>query len=598
MTAILGIHDGHDASAALMINGEIAAAAQEERFTGLKGDYGYPKLSVDFCLKHCGLKPKDIDHVALSSRVSNPVLTYIKRNANFSVSDWIDEQEKFWKFVKLENKKVNYFDIYKNRPFKFDKYYNFDGIISGYMTVAEMEEFLKRRLDFISKELSHPKDKIIVTNHETNHKCYALFSSKFRDEPVLILTVEGIGDEYNATVSVYKDGEIQTICNMKECHLGHLYQYTTLILGMKPAQHEYKVMGLAPYSNDYETAKAYKVYRKILKVDGLEIKFDKKPADLFYAIRHELMDCRFDGIAGGMQKCLEDVLCEWVANCVKHTGVRKLVMAGGVAQNIKAMKSISELDCIDDMFTPPAAGDTSNCVGACYSTAYQISEKSHSAHKKISPLKNIYLGPAFGPEEIEKCLEDEKVYQDFNVTKGVKNIGVARLLQEGKIVGMCRGRMEFGLRALGNRTIMADPSNPQTLDRINQKIKFRDFWMPFTPSMLDYRAKDYIVNPKNLYSPFMTMAFPSVEENRADFPAAMHPADKSVRPQIVSKDMNPEYYALIQEFEKLTGRGVILNTSFNLHGKPVVLGPCEAVFTLKNSGLDALVIEDYLIERK
>ena len=598
MNAILGIHDGHDASAALMINGEIIAAAQEERFTGLKGDYGYPKESVNFCLDFAGIKSKDLACVALSSKVSNPVLAYIKRNANFSVADWITEQEKFWKPKIFEGQKINYFDIYKNKPYKFDKYYNFDGIISGYMTVAEIEEFLKRRLSFITKELGVPEETIYVTNHETNHKCYALFGSRLRGEPVLVLTIEGIGDEYNATVSVYENGEIKTIATMKENHLAHLYQYTTLILGMKPAQHEYKVMGLAPYSNEYETAKAYKVYRQILKVDGLEIKFDKKPADLFYSLRDSLMDCRFDGIAGGMQKCLEDVLCEWVTNCVTHTGIKKVVMAGGVAQNIKALKSVSELSCVEDIFAPPAAGDTSNSVGACYNAAYKFSGKSYAAHKVISPIKNIYLGPEYSEAEVEKCLEAENIYKDFKVTKNTSNSAIARLLADGKIIGICRGRMEFGLRALGNRTIMADPSNPQTVDKINQKIKFRDFWMPFTPSILDYRAKDYIINPKGLSSPFMTMAFPSVEKNRADFPAAMHPADKSVRPQIVSEDMNPKYYGLIQEFEKITGRGVILNTSLNLHGKPVVLGPPDAVFTLKNSGLDALVIEDFLIERR
>lgn len=598
MSTILGIHDGHDASAALMIDGEIVAAAQEERFSGLKGDYGYPKKSVDFCLEQCGITREAVDYVSLSSSCSNPVLTYIKRNANFSVSDWVEEQEKFWKPLKFDNVKVNYFDIYKNKDYTFDQYYNFDGILSGYMTKEEMEEFLKRRIDFTASDIGISKERIIVTNHEGNHKSYALFGSPFRNEPVLILTVEGIGDEFNATVSVYREGEIETLKNISECHLGHLYQYITLVLGMKPAQHEYKVMGLAPYSNKYETAKAYKFFRKILKVDGLDIVFDERPKDLYYSLRDGLMDCRFDGIAGGLQKFLEDILCEWVENCIKHTGIDNVVLAGGVAQNIKAMKSISELDCVNDIFVPPAAGDTSNSVGACYNLAWQQSEKSYEGQKSIKPLTNIYLGPEFTNDDIEELIKSEKVEDEFEVRRNISNDDIAEMLENGLVIGLMRGRMEFGLRALGNRTILADPYNSLILDRINQKIKFRDFWMPFTPSMLDYRADDYIKNPKNLYSPFMTMAFDSVVENRDKFPAAMHPADKTVRPQIVTKEMNPRYYGLLQAFEKRTGRGILLNTSFNLHGKPVVLGPEEALFTLKNSDMDALVLEDIMIVRR
>lgn len=587
---ILGIHDGHDASAALMKDGQIIAAAQEERFSDLKGDYGYPKQAIDYCLNFENITGKDIEIVALSSKTSNPVLTYIKRNANFSVTNWIEEQDKFWKPKFFDNKQVGYYSIFKDKVKITDKYYNFDGLLEDYMNSDIMDEFLNRRLNYIASDLGIEKDKIIVTNHEMNHKSYALFASPFKEQDVLILTSEGIGDEFNGTVSVYKDGKIETLCNMLENHLGHIYQYVTLMLGMKPNQHEYKVMGLAPYANDYEANKAYKVFRKILKVDGLEIKFDQRPKDLFYSVKEELSDCRFDGIAAGLQKFLEEVLCEWVSNCVEETGINTVVLAGGVAQNIKAMKAISELSCIENIFVPPAAGDTSNCIGACYNICYE-------KNLKVESLNNIYLGPSYTQEEIESELKKENIEDNFIVKRGVENKEIAKLLSEGKIIGLMRGRMEFGLRALGNRSIIADPSNPMVLDFINQKIKKRDFWMPFTPSMLDYRAKDYIKNPKGLYSPYMAMAFESVEENRKAFPAAMHPADRTVRAQILEQEKNSEYFDLIQEFEKITGEGVILNTSFNLHGKAVVLGPKEAIYTFKNSGLDALIMEDFLIIR-
>jgi len=594
---VLGIHDGHDASAALMIDGTIVAAAQEERFSGLKGDYGFPKNAVDFCLNFAGVNSTQLDCVALSSRVLNPVLTCIKRNANFSVSHWVKEQNDFWKPLKFNGEQKNYYDIFKDEKFSRDTYYDYSGIISGYMRPQEMEEYLKRRVGYIANYLHLKTEKINVTNHETNHKCYALFGSFFRGEPVLVLTAEGIGDEYNGTVSVYKDGVITTLANHLENHLGHIYQYATLILGMKPAQHEYKVMGLAPYSNSYETNKAYKVFRKMLKVDGLYIKFDQRPKDLYFTIKEELADCRFDGIAGGVQKFLEEVLCEWTASCIKHTGIRKVVYAGGVAQNIKALKSVAALDCVDDIFVPPAAGDTSNAVGACYNLAYQLLDKNYSAQMKIQPLTNIYLGPTFTEDEVMNVIKETNVDKKFLVSK-TDNTEIAKLLSEGNIIGLCRGRMEFGLRALGNRSILADPHDPMTLDRINQKVKFRDFWMPFTPSILDRRAKDYFKNPKRLFSQYMTMAFDSIPETRMEYPAAMHPADKTVRPQVVTPGMNQSYYDLLCAFEKLTGRGVLLNTSFNLHGKPVVLGPREAIFTFENSEIDALVLENILIRRK
>lgn len=588
---ILGIHDGHDASAALMKDGAIVAAVQEERFTGLKGDYGYPKKSIEYCLNFVGLTANDMDIVTLSGYATNPVLTYIKRNANFSVTDWVTEQDEFWKPLKYEDRKVHYYNLYKDKFEQTEQYYDTSGLLEGYMSEEELDEFFKRRKQYIITDLNIPEEKLIVTNHETNHKCYALFASKFRKEDVLILTAESIGDDYNGTVSLYKDGKIESLYNMYHNHLGHLYQYVTLILGMKPNQHEYKVMGLAPYANDYETNKAYNVFKDILEVDGLEVKFKNRPKDFYFEIRDKLKDCRFDGIAAGMQKFLETILCQWVENCVTHTGVKNVVMAGGVAQNIKAMKAISELDCVENIFIPPAAGDTSNCIGTCYNIAYQNNLEN------ISPLNNIYLGPSFSQEEIKESIDKHNLADEFTITENITNEDIAKHLADGKIIGMMRGRMEFGLRALGNRSIIADPSNPMVLDFINQKVKKRDFWMPFTPSMLDYRTKDYIKNPKNLYSPYMAMAFESVEENRLAFPAAMHPADKTVRAQIVEKEKNADYYDLIQEFEKITGHGVVLNTSFNLHGNTVVLGPKEAINTFLNSKIDILIIENIMISR-
>ena len=596
---ILGIHDGHDCSAAVMKNGRTIAAAQEERFSSIKNDSGYPTRAIEFCMKQAGITAADLDIVALSSFWLNPILNYVKRYATFSVQDWVDEQTLFWKPKLLEGKNPCYLDVYKDRGLQVDAKYNYDGIIRGYGDSEEAKVFLERRLDYVSAALGVERDRIHVKNHEQCHKCYALFGSPFRNEKVLILTAEGLGDDYNGTVSVYDNGEIFSLCNMKQNQLGVVYRFVTLMLGMKPFQHEYKVMGMAPYANSYETRKAYEVLRNIFQVDGMEIKFKDKPADLFFAIRDALLGCRFDGMAGAVQQMLEEILCQWVSNCVAESGVRKVVLAGGIAQNIKAMKCVSELSCVDDIFVAPAAGDTSNSVGAAYLAHYDTIEKSYESHESIHPVTHVYLGPEYSRDEIEEAISNEPDLDDrFEIYRDFDNAALAKRLAEGNIFGLMRGRMEFGLRSLGNRSILADPTNANVTDKINQMIKFRDFWMPFTPSMLDDRADDYIQNPKGLRSPYMTMAFESVEANRGDFVSAMHPADKTVRPQIVKEADNPNYYGLLKEFEKLTGRGVLLNTSFNLHGMPVVLGPKEAIFTLLNSGLDGLVMEDVLILRK
>jgi carbamoyltransferase len=256
-----------------------------------------------------------------------------------------------------------------------------------------------------------------------------------------------------------------------------------------------------------------------------------------------------------------------------------------------------ELPEVEDIFVCPAAGDTSLPLGACYYGMWQYLQANNLPMETMKPLDNIYLGPEFSDDAIAASLDQNRVAQKYRVSKGVQPDLIARKLAEGKIIARCSGRMEFGLRALGNRSILADPRRPDTVRRINDAIKFRDFWMPFTPTILAEREPDYIVNPKGIQSPYMTMAFEATPLARQELIAALHPADLTARPQILEERRNPEYYAIIKKFEGLTGVGGVLNTSFNLHGDPIVLGPQQALFTLENSALDALILGDYLIER-
>lgn len=597
MRIILGIQEAHDASAALMVDGKIIAAAQEERFTGLKGDYGLPLHAIAACLEQTGINKEQVDEVALSSHSWNPVLTKIKRNANFKVSDWVKEQHEYWYPKIFENRDVNYYNLYKNCPdFVYDNIYPMDHLLKGYMDPKEMEQMVQVRKQMVSNQLGIPPEKIRFVTHEDCHTYYAYFGSPLRGK-VVVLTSEGIGDYSNGTVSEFSESARHELAHTKENHIGHIYQYITLILGMKPAQHEYKVMGLAPYANTREVEKSYAVFSPILKVDGLNIVFDKKPKDLYFHFRDAFEGHRFDGIAGGLQKFVENLLCIWVRNCVTHTGLKRICFAGGVAQNIKACKSIGELPEVEELYICPAAGDTSLPLGACYYAMWDYVRKTTRSYDIIKPVDSMYLGPEFTHNKIKQFLEHETAVRNYTITENVKPRDIAHRLADGNVIARCCGRMEFGLRALGNRSILADPRDAGMVRKINDAIKFRDFWMPFTPTILAEREKDYIINPKQLKCPHMTMAFDSTALAQKDLIAALHPADLTLRPQILKREDNPGYYAIIKEFESLTGVGGVLNTSFNLHGDPIVLGPEEALYTFENSALDGLLIGDYLISR-
>ena len=588
---IIGIHDGHDASVALMVDGKIIFAAQEERFSRLKGDYGFPKRAVEEMFKFSGLKPSEIDLVTVGSFNLNPVLLKLKRNAQFSVADWIDEQEKFWKPKIFFNKNINYWKIFRKRFKKFDKYYNCKNFLKGYMNPNELKRFRFERLNSISKHLKIDKNKIKFVLHEDCHKYYSFYFFSERKDGIAI-TSEGIGDYSNGSVSTVKKNKFYLKAHNKENHLGHIYQYITLLLGMKPNQHEYKVMGLAPYTSNYEIEKCYKIFDKILKVKGLNVVFDKKPKDLFYHFREKLINCRFDGIAGALQKFLEKKLETWFVTCSKKLRYRNFYFSGGVAQNIKAALYLSKNKKIKKIFVPPAAGDTTISIGACFYGA------ANSFKNEIHPINSMYLGSSLKTNEIKRMINKRKLNKKFIVKSKVSAREVALAISKGAIVGRCAGRMEFGLRSLGNRSILCDPRFSENINKINFKIKKRDFWMPFTPTILKEDFNKYIINPKKIEARFMSMAFETTNIGRNCLKAAIHPADFTARPQLLSKDDNPNYFEIIKSFKQITGVGALLNTSLNLHGLPVVRSAEDALYVFENSGLDFLILENFLLKKK
>ena len=594
---ILGINENHNSTATIIKDGKIIYCASEERITREKNDVGYPFKAINEGLKETGLKKEDIDFVTFSFQTAgNPLELKIKRITRFSIQDYIKEMHEHWKPLLIENKSDTSFWENLLKDPKFNKpneehYYNFD-----FLKNTNKEEwadiFNKERKNVVVKHLGIDPEKIFFIKHHEAHANYAYYSAIIdRNKPTAVVTADGWGDGANGSIYKAENGKLKKIYETQNCNLARIYRYITLLLGMKPHEHEYKVMGLAPYSKKYTTQKAYEVFKKTLEVDGLEFKWKEKPQDLYFHFQKKLEGVRFDGIAGGLQLWLEELVTKWISNIIKELDVDSVVFSGGLSMNVKANKSITEIEGLNNLFVSPSGGDESTAIGGAYTLSLQ---------KNINPkpLENIYLGYTITEEEIDDLINKPEVKNFYNIKKDVDLKYVAKLLSENKIIARCSNSMEFGARSLGNRSILANPSNSENIRLLNQKIKYRDFWMPFTPTILDSRINDYLLNPKNINSPYMTIGFDTTPLGQEHLKAALHPADLTARPQMLSRDRNPEYYDLIKAFESETGIGAVLNTSFNLHGEPIVRNSIDAWHTFINSDLDALLLNNTLIEKK
>ena len=596
--SVLAISYGHEANASIMVDGKLIASAAEERFTKKKCQMGYPKNAINFCLKFAELKAVDLDDIAIVSKNDLMEQNIVNRIDSFSIKDFLKEQYSYWKPKIYERKKVDYLKVFKNKINK-DQDFDFSKYLRQRKKLKNIKEcikiFTKMREDTVIKHLNVDRNKIKNIEHEKGHQFYALYASpkEFRQN-CLILTNEGMGDKSNLTVSVVRKEKFKEIYFSKKNKLGTLYKFMTLLLGMKPSQHEFKVMGLAPYASSYETNRAYNsAFKNLFTVKGYGIFLKKKPKDFYFHFKTKLRHCRFDGIAGALQKVTEETLIKWIKNCTKKTKINSVIISGGVAQNIKAAIPIINSKFIRKFYINPSSGDSTLSVGGCYYLT------SLNKKKGIEILDNIYLGPEYSNDFIINSIKKfTKKNRNFYLKKIINNKILVKLLISGKILGRFDGRMEMGQRALGNRSIIADPRNREIIRVINSKIKFRDFWMPFTPTILDKYQKKYIINKKNISCPFMTIAYETTDFFQKNAPATIHPADKTTRPQILSKKHNHKYYNLINDFGKKTGIYSLLNTSLNLHGHPMVCSPQDAMFTLKNSNLDGLILGDFLLLRK
>jgi carbamoyltransferase len=449
------------------------------------------------------------------------------------------------------------------------------------------------------------KSKVVFVDHHLAHAACAYYGMPNKPDKVLVLTNDGAGDGLCATVSVAENGVLKRIADIPESDsLGNIYAMVTFIMGMVPLEHEYKMMGMAPYASDTGTAQVYNFFKNLLVFpshDSIIWKRGPGCPETYYSydfLRDGLSLKRFDGICGGLQLFSEKMLTTWVRNCIKHTGISNVALGGGVFMNVKANMAISEMPELNSMFIYPSCGDETNSIGSAF-IAFRDRCLAEGRTPAIEPVGPFYYGPEYTDTQIEKALVDAKAGGGTFNFKKFEDIEAkaASLLAEGIAVGRFKGRMEFGARALGNRSILADATTPGIVKVINDMIKNRDFWMPFAPSILEERGHDYLVNPKGVEAPYMIMSFDTTDKV-GDLAAAVHPYDNTARPQLVKKDWNPDYHRLLKEYEKLTGRGGVLNTSFNLHGYPIVCSPEDAVDVFLRSGMTHLAIGSFLATKK
>jgi len=592
MTAILGISAFyHDSAAALIVDGEIVAAAQEERFTRKKHDADFPQEAVNWCLSEAGLTPDQLDYVGFFDK---PLL----------------------KFERLLDTYVSY----APRGFR---------------------SFLQAMPVWLKQKLHHPREirrglggkytkRIVFGEHHESHAASAFYSSPF--EEAAILTLDGVGEWATASFGVGRGNKVELLRELHFPHsLGMLYSAFTAFCGFRVLSGEYKLMGLAPYGEpryadlirdklidwrpdgSFRLAMEYFTYCEGLRMTG------RKFAELFgrpaRTPESPLTQSDMD-LAASIQVVTEEMVLRIARHVRERTGMRNLCMAGGVALNCVANGKILREGIFDDLWIQPAAGDAGGALGVAQHIWHHLLDNPRMPQASDSQ-QGTRLGPAFTTGAIEDFLELEGArFRRFDEEDELC-AAVAGHLDSGKVVGWFHGRMEFGPRALGGRSILGDPRSEAMQRQMNLKIKFRESFRPFAPSVLKERVRDWFDLPEGHESPYMLLVAPVAPERltpldetarakrglerldakRSELPAITH-VDCSARVQTVDPERAPRYYKLLKAFEDRTGCPVLINTSFNVRGEPIVCTPADAWRCFLGTDMDVLVLEDIVLEKE
>jgi carbamoyltransferase len=577
----------HDSAACLLADGDIVAAAQEERFTRKKGDADFPRQAVAYCLKAAGITAAELGSVGFYDKP----------------------------LIKFERILETYLGTAPRglRSFR----------LAGPLWIKE-----KLFTDRLLRDALGYQGQILYAEHHESHAASAFFPSPF--EEAAFLTMDGVGEWATTSFGVGRGNDIEIL---KELHwpdsLGLLYSAFTYYTGFKVNSGEYKVMGLAPYG---EPKYVDLIYRELmdLKDDG---SFALNQRYFDYLSGLTMTSQAFNDLLGGpprepetnltqremdlarsVQTVCEEVMLRMARTVHRETGLDRLCLAGGVALNCVGNGRLLREGPFRELWIQPAAGDAGGALGVAQLAWHRHARQPRRVTPGKDAMKGAYLGPSYSESEIEAFLKSVgALYRRLERDELLRT--VARLLAEEKIVGWFNGRMEFGPRALGARSILGDPRSPKMQAQMNIKIKFREGFRPFAPSVLRERVADYF--EMDVDSPYMLLVAPVKQSRqipmdssaerlwgidklnvvRSDIPAVTH-IDYSARIQTVSRETNPDYHDLIREFECLTGCGVVVNTSFNVRGEPIVCSPADAYRCFMRTHLDHLVLGPFLLDKE
>jgi carbamoyltransferase len=589
----------HDSAAAIICNGEIIAAAQEERFTRKKHDPSFPINAITYVLEESGIAYEDLDAVAFYDKP----------------------------YIKFERLLETYHAFVPRGLVSF---------LSAIPVWIKEKIFMKKLLRDELKKFSSVKLPLLFPEHHLSHAASAFYPSPFNE--AAILTIDGVGEWATTTLCHGKDNQISILSELHFPHsVGLFYSAVTYYCGFRVNSGEYELMGLAPYG-DPQSKKKEEIKRKILEnlVDiredgsllmnmkyfnyatGLRMTNDKKWTALFgFPPRKPESELTpvYMNMALAVQEVLEDIIFRLAGKLKDLTGSKNLVLAGGVALNSVANGKLLKSGLFEDIWIQPAAGDAGGALGAALAAWHIWKGKERNTTHQPDSMKGACLGPEFFDLQIVSAANKfEAVFQHFDDFKDLTDV-VARHLDKGSIIGWFQGRMEYGPRALGNRSILGDARNPEMQKKMNLKIKYREGFRPFAPTVLEEDIGEYFDLDRP--SPYMMLVVPVKESRwnpkpegyhqsalrdklyfqRSDIPAVTH-IDYSARVQSINRDTNPKYWEVVNAFKKLTGYGVIVNTSFNVRGEPIVCTPGDAYRCFMRTEMDFLVMGDFLFDKK
>lgn len=572
---ILGIHLGHDSSVALLKDGEVLAAAAEERFTHLKHYSLTPIRALDFVLKKAKISMKEVDLVVIPAMTTLPELKVL-----------LNLEEKTLLFPQGENVKKDLLYFVKFLLIK---------------VIQFLRQTTEIQLPVYIKNFDAGKKEIVNIEHHLAHAASAYYSSGFT-EKTLVFTADGAGDGLSLTLWLGENNRLQPLYKVgRNGSLGAFYSTVTEALGWMVGDGEGKTMGLAPYGNYKKLKGKLDFIRPHFENGYLAKKYNWGWPGIFFdsgtehwhfdkalEVKKLIQKYGEENVAAECQRVLEEEIIFLLKMWLQKTGAKYLAAAGGVLLNVKVNQKILSSCDLENFYVFPDAGDSGIAVGAAL-YGYFL-KNPRIIPKKIN---SVYWGPEYSDSQIKKILDIRRIkYQKLDKFKLTKI--VANLLSKNYIVGWFQGAMEMGPRALGNRSILMDPRYAENKDIINKTVKYRESFRPFCPSILDTAAEDYLETLKD--APFMIIADHVKKNKTKHIPAVVH-VDGTVRPQIVFRQQNPLFYELLSNFGSITGVPVLLNTSFNIRGEPIVATPEDAIKCFFDTGMDFLSMGSFLISK-